>query len=179
MKAAAALDDVVWIETFDVPQLYNMMGDYGGQIQTLLEGRGYTVRAYGSSGYANVIANLDVHQVVVLHDVDSTTGFDDLLSACNTYGRGIVPGATRLGAKNIFVNAVEWCRSATPPDPATQMHVQSITMALVSSKTNTYATATPLIVDGNGTPVSGASVSGQWSGPPAIATPARPAPTAR
>jgi hypothetical protein len=50
LKAAAALDDVVWIETFDVPQLYNMMGDYGGQIQTLLEGRGYTVRAYGSSG---------------------------------------------------------------------------------------------------------------------------------
>jgi len=67
-----------------------VMGDYNGEIQGLLEGRGYTVRAYGASSYANVISNLDVHEVVVVHDVDSTTGFDDLLAACNTWGRGIV-----------------------------------------------------------------------------------------
>jgi phage tail tape-measure protein len=42
------------------------------------------------------------------------------------------------------------------------MHVQSIVMALASR--NAQATANVLIVDGNGQPVSGATVTGAWSG---------------
>ncbi|MCL6451482.1 MAG: S8 family serine peptidase [Acetobacteraceae bacterium] len=255
-----------------------VMGDYNGQIEQLLESRGYTVRAYSGSAYAQVIANLSVHEVVVLHDVDNVAGFDDLLNACNARGRGIVfasaypvssfgmgvlsarkldPASTgqdwadgpvqlrvqqahpifqgysvgqtvtiinggdndyqtydgytgtNLAAnampyslpwmvgckdasqtggarhavmgsfgctswtnmahwttdgKNIFCNAVEWCRGAAPPPPPpAELHVQQITMALVG-KTNVYATATPKIVDEYGSPVADATVYGQWSG---------------
>jgi hypothetical protein len=42
------------------------------------------------------------------------------------------------------------------------MHIQSVVMALASR--NTQATATVLVVDGNGNPVPGATVTGVWSG---------------
>jgi fibronectin type 3 domain-containing protein len=45
-----------------------------------------------------------------------------------------------------------------------KMHVQSINMALKKVGINTYALATVTIVDAAGTPVSGATVSGHWSG---------------
>lgn len=44
------------------------------------------------------------------------------------------------------------------------MHVADIKMNLVSRGWSTYATATVAIVDASGNPVSGATVSGQWSG---------------
>jgi len=52
----------------------------------------------------------------------------------------------------------------TPPpggDP-TKMHIASIAMALASR--NSQATATVMVVDGVGNPVSGATVTGIWSG---------------
>ena len=67
-----------------------VMGDYNGQIASLLKGRGYTVRGYGPAAYAQVIANLGVHEVVVLHDIENTGGLDDLLAACRSFGRGVV-----------------------------------------------------------------------------------------
>lgn len=47
---------------------------------------------------------------------------------------------------------------------ANKMHVSSITMALKKVGNYTYALATITIVDGAGTPVAGAKVSGHWSG---------------
>jgi hypothetical protein len=44
------------------------------------------------------------------------------------------------------------------------MHVASIVMAIKTSGFNTYGTATIKIVDANNNPVSGATVTGKWSG---------------
>jgi len=59
--------------------------------------------------------------------------------------------------------------STPPPEPtptpggnSTIMHVESIAMALVSR--NTQATARVTVLDGTGKPVSGATVTGKWSG---------------
>ena len=48
--------------------------------------------------------------------------------------------------------------------PGQKMHVASISMALTKAGVNTAALATVTIVDSGGTAVSGASVSGHWSG---------------
>jgi serine protease len=50
------------------------------------------------------------------------------------------------------------------PTPPKTMHVANIVMALKTNRIATYATATVTIVDGAGSPVPGASVSGHWSG---------------
>ena len=49
-------------------------------------------------------------------------------------------------------------------NPALVMHVGSITMALVQGASGTSAQATVRIVNGNGQPVQGATVSGNWTG---------------
>jgi thermitase len=48
--------------------------------------------------------------------------------------------------------------------PVNKMHVNSITMALKKSGTFTYAVATVTVVDAVNNTVSGATVSGRWSG---------------
>jgi thermitase len=52
----------------------------------------------------------------------------------------------------------------TSPAPVNNMHVDSIAMALKTSGAYKYATATVTVVDADGNPVSGARVSGHWSG---------------
>jgi beta-glucanase (GH16 family) len=52
--------------------------------------------------------------------------------------------------------------SPTPAGSTSAMHVQSISMALASR--NTQATAKVIVLDGAGNPVSGAVVTGKWSG---------------
>ncbi|MDQ6419675.1 right-handed parallel beta-helix repeat-containing protein [Paenibacillus sp. LHD-117] len=47
---------------------------------------------------------------------------------------------------------------------STAIHVQNITMGLQTAQGQTRATATVLIVDGNGNPVANVTVNGQWSG---------------
>jgi thermitase len=49
------------------------------------------------------------------------------------------------------------------PQPPSLMHVKSIAMALRTSSTYKYATATVTVVDAAGNAVSGAKVSGHWS----------------
>jgi thermitase len=53
--------------------------------------------------------------------------------------------------------------NTTNSAPVNEMHVQSITMALRTSGTYKYATATVTIVDAAGKTLSGATVSGHWS----------------
>lgn len=52
----------------------------------------------------------------------------------------------------------------TSPAAVNKMHVKSIAMALKTSSTYKYATATVTVVDAAGNAVSGAKVSGHWSG---------------
>jgi hypothetical protein len=52
----------------------------------------------------------------------------------------------------------------TSPAPVNKMHVKSISLALRTSGTYKYATATMTVVNSAGNPVSGARVSGHWSG---------------
>ncbi|MCL6451913.1 MAG: S8 family serine peptidase [Acetobacteraceae bacterium] len=67
-----------------------VMGDYQDQIKNFLVSRGYTVKSYTSSDYAGVISNLNVHEVVILHQVANATGFDDLLNQANSKQRGLI-----------------------------------------------------------------------------------------
>jgi len=50
------------------------------------------------------------------------------------------------------------------PQPPSLMHVKSIAMALKTSGSYKYATATVTVIDAAGNPVSGARVYGHWSG---------------
>jgi uncharacterized repeat protein (TIGR01451 family) len=52
----------------------------------------------------------------------------------------------------------------TSSAPVNKMHIKSIAMALKTTWLYKYATATVTVVDAAGNPVSGASVSGHWSG---------------
>jgi len=67
-----------------------LMGDYGGQLESLLTGWGYDVDTYSGSAYSSVISNLDYYDAVVLHDVDNAAGFDDLLAAAAEKQKGLV-----------------------------------------------------------------------------------------
>jgi hypothetical protein len=52
----------------------------------------------------------------------------------------------------------------TSSAPVNKLHIKSIAMALKTTWLYKYATATVTVVDAAGNPVSGASVSGHWSG---------------
>lgn len=53
---------------------------------------------------------------------------------------------------------------ATSPATINRLHIQSIAMSLVRDGSRTRAQARVTLVDANNTPVSGATVSGHWSG---------------
>jgi thermitase len=85
---------------------------------------------------------------------------DTGLPAATTYYY-VVSAVDNVG--NVGPQSAE-ASGTTNPAPVNKMHAQSIAMALKTSGSNKYATATVSVVDATGNPVSGATVSGHWSG---------------
>ncbi len=81
---------------------------------------------------------------------------------------GLAPGTTYY----YVVSAVDDAGNEGPASEeawgttseASKMHVHDITMALKKSGVSYYALATVTIVDADGAPIAGATVSGKWSG---------------
>ena len=76
-------------------------------------------------------------------------------------------GMTRYADGGFWAHALsddEFAFTIVPPASSTEMHVASIAMALQQRGPSANATATVLVVDANGVPVSGVTVSGTWSG---------------
>jgi hypothetical protein len=68
-------------------------------------------------------------------------------------------GAVGSTSVNISVGG-----ATEPPAGAAVMHVDDIAMATKSGGPNVNAIATVIVIDDQGSPVEGATVSGQWSG---------------
>ncbi len=93
-------------------------------------------------------------------------------SASAWAGMFVYPGTQLIALYDwVRYTAGEDCSMGSPPLPdptptpggrSTVMHVQSIVMALASR--NAQATAKVTVLDGTGKPVSGATVTGKWSG---------------
>lgn len=61
-----------------------VMGDYNGQLKSLMEERGYLVDSYAYNDYASLIPRVSNYRVVVLNRVANTSEFDQLLVAAGT-----------------------------------------------------------------------------------------------
>ncbi len=61
-----------------------VMGDYQGQLKSLMEECGYLVDSYSSTDYTGIISRINDYKVVVLNRVANTAEFDQLLVAAGS-----------------------------------------------------------------------------------------------
>jgi hypothetical protein len=94
-------------------------------------------------------------------DASSGTGasLSHIYAAAGTYTAGVTVDDGRGGTVNSSVSVI-----VKTPVISSTAHVGTIAMSVVKSGNAKSANATITIVDGNGAPVSGATVSGNWSG---------------
>ncbi|VVB87750.1 Uncharacterised protein [uncultured archaeon] len=117
----------------------------------------YNIYRSTSSGFVPASANrIATSTVNSFNDngVAPSTTYYYVVSAVDTSGNEGIPSSEVTGT--------------TTTAPLKTMHVSSISMSKTTSRTNgvrvTYATATVTVVDASNKPISGAVVSGQWSG---------------